>query len=191
MKNEGRQPRYRLYDTRHTRATPASGANRVPVVCYNCKEEGHFARDCQSESTRQAQPSNTTKKQDEARHVSIHMAGRYQEVFTSENDEEFIALTAIAKRKPGRPPKNQTEPYPKRILMRNEEKQPEVVYEALKFRDEDLQEEIERVLQGEDPEPQDIPMSESKKERKLKVKKQYRYNIWDEIKEQPANIKIG
>src|SRR3954464_7023656 len=34
-------------------------------------------------------------------------------------------------------------------------------------------------------------MSESKKEKKLRVKKQYGYNIWDEIKEQPANIKIG
>src|SRR3954470_1680147 len=190
MKSEGRQPRYRSYDTRDTRATPASGANRVPVVCYNCKEEGHFARDYQSESTRQAQPSNATKKQDDARHVSIHMAGRYQEVFTSEDDEEFIAPAAIAKRKPGRPPKNQAEPYPKRILTRNKEKQPEVVYEVPKFRDKDLQEEIERVLQGEDPEPQDIPMSESKKERKLKVKKQYEYNVWDDIKSRPANINI-
>src|SRR3954465_13092317 len=118
------------------------------------------------------------------------MAGRHQEVFTSEDDEEFIAPAAIAKRKPGRPPKNQAEPYPKRILTRNEEKQPEVVYEAPKFRDEDLQEEIERVLQGEDPEPQDIPMSESKKERKLKVKKQYEYNVWEDIKSRPANINI-
>src|SRR4051812_1880799 len=90
MKNEGRQPRYRSYDTCDTYTTPASRANRVPVVCYNCKEEGYFTRDCQSETNRQVQLSNATKKQDEARHVSIHMAGRYQEIFTSEDDEEFI-----------------------------------------------------------------------------------------------------
>src|SRR4051812_25051418 len=51
MKNEGRQPRYRSYNARDTRITPANRANRVPVVCYNCKEEGYFTKDCQSEST--------------------------------------------------------------------------------------------------------------------------------------------
>src|SRR4051812_21267713 len=154
MKNEGRQPRYRSYDACDTRATPASGTNREPVVCYNCKEEGHFARECQSESRRQAQPSNAAKKQDEARHVSINMARRYQEIFTDDDDEEFIAPAVVVRRKPGCPPRNQAEPYLNKILTRPKEKQPEVVYESPKFRDEDLQVEIDRVLQGEDPEPQ-------------------------------------
>jgi hypothetical protein len=113
------------------------------LTCYRCGEEGHMARNCQTETTRKATPSQRQQNRD-GTYMMQTPSMVIREVYEDDDEEEEDVryYPAIPGRKPGpkAKPYTRTTPAraknpevvitPKRKILKNE---PEVIYEAPDF----------------------------------------------------------
>ena len=168
------------------------------LTCWNCGEEGHQARHCRTETSRQAQPSNATRRQ-----ANLMQP---QEIFDSEDEwedyeayigkrgrdmEEEDGPQEESSRKRARtpPPRKQrpvtsrirrripaAEPRPVEVETRQVE-EPQVNWEV---QPEPVVEEVQQDSDMEEATP--APRSESQKERKLRKSRTYMYDAWEDMK---------
>ena len=153
--------------------------------CHRCGEEGHFARECQTETGRRAGPSMRSQDaRNDTRRNGANMAQpevTFREVFEDSDDEPDIAYyPAIHNKKVGRPPgsgKNQKRPYEKKGES-SKITEPVTIYKAPGF---------DEVDELEEEDTQDVRMSESPS--RENAAKKYRrsrkdpnYNAWEDIK---------
>ena len=171
--------------------------------CFVCEEMGHYAKNCpfvlsarklkESEMVRfGTHPQNNRNQPSQSNVAQI----QFQEIFSDNEEDEYDEAYPVEpqkkperrvpyqiKRRPGRPPKA------KDVPIQNElpEVEDQLMQEDPEF-DQNVQEMIREASKGP-------PRSESEKRERNKVpklveKKTYDYNLWEDIKNRPANITI-